>query len=334
METSLAKEPSTISLTVLKEDAGSRLDRYIIQQLPHFSRNFIQNLIKEELIQLNGKIATKPSIIVKENDQILLFFPTKRVLQPTEIIERIQEAKISIEVVADHEHFLIIYKPDNLLVHAPSERSEAVTLVDWLLLNYPELVHVGYSDRPGIVHRLDKDTSGLLVVPRTPHAHAIFSKLFKDRAMQKIYYAIVEGNPTSPGVINTPIGRSHEGIKMAAYPEQTEESLLRGSKRRPPVRNAITEYKVLRYFEGYSLVEATLITGRTHQIRVHFASIGHPVVGDCIYGKNSKLIKRQALHAYSLSFTFDGVPYTFTRELPEDMQKLISHLRPLDEKSS
>jgi 23S rRNA pseudouridine1911/1915/1917 synthase len=328
METSLSQEPSTISLIVQKE-TRHRLDLYIIQQLPHYSRNFIQNLIKEGLVQINGKTVLKTSFLVKEGDQIVIFLPQKRTLQPAEIVERVNNANLAIEVIADREHFLVIYKPDNLLVHAPSERSNAVTLVDWLILHYPELIHVGYSDRPGIVHRLDKDTSGLLVVPRTPHGHAVFSKLFKDRAIQKIYYAVVEGNPPAQGTIDVPIGRSHTGIKMATYPALAPVLSENKSPQKRGVRHAVTEYKVLQYFKGYSLVEARLITGRTHQIRVHFASLGHPVVGDPVYGKKSKLIKRQALHAYSLSFEFDGVAHTFVRDLPEDIKHLITSLKPL-----
>ncbi len=140
------------------------------------------------------------------------------------------------------------------MVHAPSETSGAITLVDWLLVNYPGISQVGYSDRPGIVHRLDKDTSGLLIVPRTPYAHAAFSKLFKDRAINKTYLAVVEGHPDPAGTIDIPIGRSPQGNKMAIFPgigpqelrSPTTLKLSRGSRR---IRHAITHYIVKQYFE-------------------------------------------------------------------------------------
>ena len=300
--------------------------------LPLYSRSFFQHIIKEGYASLNGKPITKSSCPVKAWDSITITFPPKRAIAPTAVAQMVKTKNLDIEVVHENEHFLIIYKPANIMVHAPSERSGAITLVDWLLVNYPGISQVGYSDRPGIVHRIDKDTSGLLVVPKTPYAHAAFSKLFKDRAIHKTYLAVVEGHPDPAGTIDIPIGRSPQGNKMAAFPEYkpytdsgapTTLKSSRGSRR---IRHAITHYVVKQYFENNALIEATIVTGRTHQIRVHCTAIGHSIVGDPVYGKKSKFIKRQALHAYCLSFIFDGKEHTFCRELPDDFQELLAAL--------
>ena len=139
-----------------------RLDAALAILLPSYSRSFFQHIIKEGYAALNGKQITKPSCPVKAMDTITITFPPKRALEPSAVVEMVKNKNLAIEVIHENEHFLIIYKPANIMVHAPSERSMAVTLVDWLLVNYPGISQVGYSDRPGIVHRIDKDTSGLL----------------------------------------------------------------------------------------------------------------------------------------------------------------------------
>ena len=323
---------SVITVSIPEGCTAARLDTALATLLPAYSRSFFQHIIKEGYATLNGKPIRKSSCPVKATDTITITFPPKRVVEPTIVAEMVKSKNLAIEVVHENEHFLIVYKPANIMVHAPSEKSTAITLVDWLLVNYPGISHVGYSDRPGIVHRIDKDTSGLLVVPITPYAHATFSKMFKDRAMHKTYLAVVEGHPEPAGTIDIPIGRSPQGNKMAAFLEYKPDTQLgtpttlkvaRGSRR---IRHAITHYVVKQYFENNALIEATIVTGRTHQIRVHCAAIGHSIVGDPVYGKKSKLIKRQALHAYSLSFVFDGKEHNFCRELPDDFQELLAAL--------
>ncbi len=324
---------SVITVHVPEGSASSRFDSALATLLPAYSRSFFQHIIKEGYACLNGKQITKSSCPVKALDTIMINFPPKRALEHTAIVEMVKNKNLDIEVLHENDHFLIIYKPANIMVHAPSERSLAVTLVDWLLVNYPGISQVGYSDRPGIVHRIDKDTSGLLIVPRTPYAHAAFSRLFKDRSIHKTYLAVVEGHPDPSGTIDIPIGRSPQGNKMAAFPEYkaatdsgtpTTCKFARGSRR---IRHAITHYAVKQYFEHNALIQATIITGRTHQIRVHCAAIGHSIVGDPVYGKKSKFIKRQALHAYSLSFQFDGKEHRFCKEAPEDFQGLLTVLK-------
>lgn len=324
MEKNLILNPgSSTILHVTTSTHSSRLDAALVSMVPSYSRNFFQHLIKDGLVQVNDKQITKASFIVQANDAISVSIPPKRCLAPENVIETVKTKNLAIDIVCEHEHFLIVYKPAGIMVHAPSERSDTVTLVDWLIVNYPDLLSVGHSDRPGIVHRIDMDTSGLLVVPRTPFAHAIFSQLFKNRTIHKTYLAVVEGNSPQCGTIDFAIGRSPQGNKMAVYQNYNLNGF---SSHRPKARHAITHYTTKQYYENASLIEANIITGRTHQIRVHFSSIGHPIVGDTLYGHPSKLIQRQALHAYSVEFVFDGNKYSFCKEVPGDFQKLLNKL--------
>ncbi len=225
-----------------------------------------------------------------------------------------------VSILYTHEHFLIIHKPSGLTVHKPHAHSNEITVVDWILARYEEIAHIGLIDRPGIVHRIDKNTSGLLIIARTNYGHAAFSKLFKDRMIHKIYLAFVKGHPDRSGTIELAIGRDPvTKTKMIAL----EANDLR-SYRMPKMRDALTHYQVKHYSDIYSLLEIKLITGRTHQIRAHFAAIGHPLVGDTVYGgPESPYIKRQALHAHSISFVFDGQKFSFSCPIPADMQSLI-----------
>jgi len=314
-----------------------RIDKFISEQFPLYSRSFFQQLIDDELVKLNGQTVTKQSIAVKPSDRVSIVFPPERKVDKSLVSDVLGDKNIDVEIISEHPDFLIVYKPANLLVHSPSARSTAITLADWLLVHYSELANVGYSDRPAIVHRLDKDTSGLLVVPRTPYAHALFGSMFRNRTIDKTYYALVHGNPPKSGSIELAIGRDpYNRKKMAAFitPEQQRDAYVKnnvlpigsaGTGKK--VRNALTHYKVVEYFENCALVEVKLITGRMHQIRVHFNAIGHPVFGDPIYGNKSKLIKRQALHAHTISFLFDEKTYSFSKEVPEDFSKLLKNLR-------
>lgn len=319
-----AKPGSTHSFCIPDDTEKMRIDLYLARQFPAYSRNFFQQLIEDRRIAANNVPLEKPSFVIKAGDQVCITFPEQRIVDHKNLSLALEEKKVDVEVIAEHEHFLIIYKPANFLVHAPSARSSAVTLVDWLVVHYPDIASVGYTDRPGIVHRIDKDTTGILVVPRTPYAHNAFSKHFKNRSIKKLYLAVVEGHPPASGTIDFPIGRDpHAPQKMTFF---SRSGLEAGNASHIKKRDATTHYKVRTYFKDSALIEAHLITGRTHQIRVHCAAIGHPLVGDPVYGNKSKLIKRQALHAYSISFDFDGVEHTFCKEPPTDFADLINSL--------
>jgi 23S rRNA pseudouridine1911/1915/1917 synthase len=197
-----------------------------------------------------------------------------------------------------------------------------VSLADWLIHNIDDIAHVGSVDRPGIIHRLDKLTSGLMVIPRTMYAYNLFGIMFRERTIQKTYYALVTGHPPKEGTIDLHIGRDPvQRNKMTTY-----RSLAQAETK---ARHAITHYTVEQYFENAALVRVTLETGRTHQIRVHFAAIGYPIIGDILYGKASPLIERQALHAAELDFNFDGTSYHVTSPLPEDIKKVMKQMKPI-----
>ena len=326
---------TTFTFQVYDTEAPARLDTYISKQFPQYSRNFFQKLIDAKHIKLNGITIHKQGTVLKADDVITVYFPPERTYDPATLTSLVEAQNLAIELIFEHEQFLIVYKPASIMVHAPSSKSSDITLVDWLLAHHKELATIGASNRPGIVHRLDKDTSGLLIIPRTTYAHTLFGTMFKDRLIKKTYYAIVQGQPAPTGTIDFPIGRDQEKkIKMKAYTHHistaTTKRLMAQHNNQtvdPNARQSLTHYSVEKYFKNAALVKVNPITGRTHQIRVHLASIGHPLIGDHIYGKKSALINRQALHAYSLSFTFDGQQFTFSKEIPEDFKKTLSILQ-------
>ena len=308
------QEGSSLLLTAPADLCTQRLDVYIKAQLPLYSRTFLSTLIAQRAICINGIVATKPSTPVKAGSHIVITIP----IQPAPKDHKDHALSLPVTILYTHEQFFIINKPAPLTVHplssAPEHTTEP-TLIDWIKAYDAHLSQVGDIDRPGIIHRLDKETSGLMIIPRTNYAYQIFSELFKNRLITKKYLALVQGHPKESGSIEYDIGR-HPIIRtrMRAYKP--------GEMQQTPTRNALTHYRVLSYFDDYSLIEAHIITGRTHQIRVHFAAIGHPVIGDHMYGSRSLLIQRQALHATSLSFTFEGTPFAFTQDPPADFQKL------------
>lgn len=283
-----------------------RIDRLLTSHFPALSRNYFQEMIRNGHVQVNASIINKSSTIVKLNDVIELTFPQSRAMGALPL----PETDMGIRLLYEHADFLIIYKPAGVLVHAPHNTSTVVTLADWLVHTFKELASVGHSDRPGIVHRLDKDTSGIMVIPRTPAALTEFARMFERRKMKKTYMAIVEGTPPAEGCIDWSITRhprdKHKMTHTTAYG-----------------REALSHYRVLQQFSDKALLEVRPVTGRTHQIRVHCSAIGHPIVGDSTYGSSSELIGRQALHAFKLSFTYKDKDYVFWHDMPEDMKRLI-----------
>lgn len=308
---------TTHQLTVPKEQEGQRLDLYLKQNFPSYSRTFFQQLINQQLVSINSKKNVKPRTLTKNEDLIEVTFPPVTTKRPKKEIPE----DLYVEIAHTDKHFMIINKPPNLTVHPPKITSQDVTLIDWLVNEFHELEHIGYADRPGIVHRLDRDTSGLMIIARNNCAHALLSDMFRERTIQKTYLAIVEGHPEKEGTIDFAIMRHH--VKRNTMTHVTAKTKITGQK----IRNAKTHYRIVEYFQNCSLVEAKPVTGRTHQIRVHFAAIGHPIVGDHAYGKTSKKIDRQALHAYGLSFKFNGKQYDFSQKPPQDFEQLLEFLR-------
>jgi len=304
--------PSHDIVTLAVTEAGERLDRYVAGRLPGHSRAEVQRWIHDGAVIVDGASA-RPSQKLKPGQVILV-----RVPRPQQ--EQLQAEPIPLDVVYEDESLIVLNKPAGLVVH-PSFGHRGGTLVNALLAHCPDLCGPSGDGRPGIVHRLDKDTSGLMVVAKSERIRRMLQQQFKDRAVSKAYWALVEGNLSSPvGRIDAPIGRDpRQRKRMAVLAED------RGG------RAAVTDYTILKDFGDYTLVEASPKTGRTHQIRVHFAYIGHPLAGDLVYGRRRPRIKcpRQFLHAIRLGFRLpsSGAWMEFTAPLPEDLQRVLGELR-------
>lgn len=276
-----------IKYKVKKEDEKIRLDKYISEKNEDLSRAMIQKLIKENKVLVNGNIS-KESYKVAENDDISLE------IEPPKETKIIAE-NIPLEIIYEDNDILIVNKPKGMVVH-PGAGNHEGTLVNAILAHCKDsLSGIGGIIRPGIVHRIDKDTSGLLIIAKNDHAHINLSEQIKNRKVKKVYIALVKGFiEENEATIDMPIARSDRDRKKMA--------IVRSGK------NAITHFKVLKRIQtekgNYTLIEAKIETGRTHQIRVHMSYIKHPVVGDEVYsnGKNEFGIKGQALHALKLEF--------------------------------
>jgi len=289
-----------------------RIDAILASVQDTYSRTYFQTLIDQGHITVNGLQVKRSSERLRTDDTITVTFPAITLERPRVAVSD----TIPLKIIFEHPDFFIIEKPPYIAVHAAAPTSTEPTVVDWLLTHYADLAAVGAAERPGIVHRLDKDTSGLLIVPRNNTAHELLSDMFKQRLIKKTYYAIVTGHPENEGTIDFPVGRDpHTRLKMCTYSAQG--------------RPSTTHYSVVQHYTAHSLLKLNPITGRTHQLRVHCAALGYPIVGDKVYGTKSKLIPRQALHAAELSFTYKDEQYTFELPLPDDMQQLLNTLTPL-----
>ena len=264
-------------LIVDNENAGTRLDAYIASKIDSISRTNVKRLIEEEHITVNGK-SSKVSYKVQLNDEIDIEIPEAKELD-------IKAEDIPIDVVYEDSDIIVVNKPKGLVVH-PANGNWDGTLVNAVMaICKDSLSGIGGEIRPGIVHRLDKDTSGLLIIAKNDQAHLNMSNQIKDRQVKKIYYALVRGVvPENEATINMPIGRSTKDRKKMAVTKDGKE--------------AITHFKVIERFNKYTLLEVKIDTGRTHQIRVHLSQIGYPVVGDEVYsnGKNEFGVHGQLLH--------------------------------------
>lgn len=284
--------------SVPKEYEFYRLDQFLANKLSSLSRSLIQKIIKAGKIEVNGKPCAKASKQLAHNDQVSVEMP------PVKRTESLAE-DIPLDVVYEDDQLIVINKPAGLVVH-PAHGNRTGTLVNALLNRCNDLSGIGGEERPGIVHRLDKDTSGLMVVAKTDNAHQKLSAQFKDRRVVKRYIALVHGTiKKDAGTIEAPIGRSQSDRKKMAVIKADPEKMKALNSRKPrrsKARNAVTHYKVVKRQDGNSLVELKLETGRTHQIRVHMAYIGHPIVGDKVYGQKKDKSPFMALHSFALGF--------------------------------
>lgn len=309
MGSSARGEKKVVLLSVGEGEGKSRLDAFLASKLQGLSRMRIQWLIKAGLVTVDGR-PQRASFRVKAGQRILVEIPP-----PPE--GELRPEEIPLEIVYEDEDLLVINKPPGLVVHPGAGRSSG-TLVNALLAYAPEIAGVGSPLRPGIVHRLDKDTSGLLVVARNDESYHHLSAQIKERKVSRAYLALVHGDLSQEaGTIEAPIGRHPQFRRRMAVT--------------PAGRRAITHYRVLERFGEYTFVEVSLETGRTHQIRVHFSHIGHPLVGDPVYGRRSNPfgLARQALHAYKLSLRHPrtGESMEFTAPPPRDLEKALERLR-------
>lgn len=271
-------------MTELKyiSDKKIRCDVFLSEKISNLSRTSIQKLIKEKLVFVNGK-NIKPNVILEIGDEITVSIPDKKEI--TLVAE-----DIALNIVYEDDYIIIINKPRNMVVH-PAAGNEEHTLVN-ALLNHCKLSMIN-SERPGIVHRLDKDTTGLIICAKDDETHLKLVEMFANREINKKYLAICNGSFSKEnGLIDKPIGRDEKDRKKMSVKSKSGKA-------------AITEYNVLISNLKYSLVDVTLHTGRTHQIRVHFSSLNHPIVGDETYGNKNEKIKAngQMLHSYYLEFS-------------------------------
>ena len=306
-------------LTVTAEEAGARLDAYLASAT-ELTRSAAARLMEEEQVTLNGKRANKKDK-VKAGDVIIVLLPEP---EPDEAIPQ----DIPLDIVYEDEDILVVNKPCGMVVH-PAAGNPDGTLVNAILYHCGDsLSGIGGVIRPGIVHRIDKDTSGLLVVAKNDAAHLALSEQLKVHRVRRVYHAIAIGNLREDmGTVDAPIGRHPTDRKKMA--------VLRGADAH--ARDAVTHYRVLERFAGMCHVECRLETGRTHQIRVHMASLGHPLLGDPVYGganhkfceNHPALIHGQCLHAAELSLVHprSGEEMHFTCPLPEDMERILELLR-------
>ncbi|MCI7444291.1 MAG: RluA family pseudouridine synthase [Clostridium sp.] len=296
-------------LIVDKESENNRIDKYLAEAFNGKSRSYIQGLIEKENIKVNGK-SVKSNYKVKENDEILISMPEALELE-------VEAEDIPLDILYEDNDVIVINKPQGMVVH-PAPGNYTKTLVNALLYHCKDLSTINGVIRPGIVHRIDKDTTGVLVVAKNDESHNFLSKQLQTHSMKREYIALVEGRlKEDKGTINKPIGRNKK--------DRLKMGIVEDGKR------AVTHYEVLERYKNTTLIKCVLETGRTHQIRVHMASIGHPLVGDEVYGfkKQRFKLKGQVLHAKTLGFIHPKTKeyMEFTTNLPEYYNNLIEKLR-------
>lgn len=292
------------------DNVGIRIDKYLNDIFEDKSRSYLQGLIEKEYIKVNNK-CIKSNYKLRLNDKIEIILPEPEVL-------KVDPEDIPIDILYEDNDVIVVNKSKGMVVH-PAPGNYNGTLVNAILYHCRDLSSINGVIRPGIVHRIDKDTSGVLVIAKNDEAHNFLSEQLKNHTMKREYYALTEGIITNDkGVIDKPLGRNKN--------DRLKYAIVEGGKR------AVTHYNVLeRYNKGYTLVKCVLETGRTHQIRVHMASIHHPLVGDPLYGLKKQRIKAngQMLHARVLGFIHPTTReyMEFTTDLPDEFQSVIDSLR-------
>lgn len=297
----------TSPLIISADGAGERLDRVLAARFPNLSRAQLQRLIRSGAITVND-MPVRPAYRLSPGDRIVVTFPEEETVRPE---------NIPLDIVYEDDYLLVVNKPAGMVVH-PAAGVVRGTLVNALLAHCPQVADVGGPDRAGIVHRLDRETSGLIVVAKDPETHAALQRQFKRRQVRKTYIALVEGQvQPQEAIIEVPIGR-----------DQKDRTRMRVARTGRP---AVTQYRVLEVFPQYTLLEVRPHTGRTHQIRVHLAWFGYPVVGDRVYGRQRQtlLVDRHFLHARDLAFTHPatGETVAFTAPLPPELVAILNQLR-------
>ena len=299
-----------LNFIINEDNKGERIDKYLSNVIEGKSRSFLKGLIDNGSVTVNGKIQ-KGSYKLEANDNIIITMPEPIALD-------VLPENIDLDIVYEDEDLVVINKPKGMVVH-PAPGVYTGTLVNGLLYHCKNLSGINGVIRPGIVHRIDKDTTGILVVAKNDDAHAFLSEQFKEHSIKREYYALVEGKfMKTEGSIDKPLGRhKRDRVKMAIVPDG---------------KRAVTHYEVLeQYDNGTSLVKCSLETGRTHQIRVHMASISHPLVGDTVYGlkKQRYKLEGQVLHAKTLGFIHPTTKeyIEFDSELPDYYEDILNNLR-------
>lgn len=293
-------------------DPASRLDLALVDHADWLSRSAAQTAIRSGLVRVNGAVEIRPSLSLKPGDEIESFLP-----DPASGDNAPVAADVPVDVTYEDDHLLVVDKPSGIAVH-PGPGHVDDTIVNGLLKRYPQIAGVGPADRPGVVHRLDLDTSGLLVFALTPEAYALLGQAMRKRSIKRTYTAAVRGHlQPADGTVDAPIGRDPSN--------RTRQAVVESGK---PAR---THYRSVERLPDATLVDVQLETGRMHQIRVHMAAIGYPVLGDATYGKGPEIpgLNRQFLHASKLEFDhpMTGEPMSHESPLPSDLAEVLEWLR-------
>jgi 23S rRNA pseudouridine1911/1915/1917 synthase len=294
------------------KNAQERLDVFLVECLPEFSRSRLQGLIKDGFVRVDGAVAGKAGLKLESGAAVEVRVPPPA---PSGLVPE----NIPLDIIFENDEVLVVNKPAGMVVH-PAAGHSSGTLVHAVLGHAPDIEGIGGEERPGVVHRLDKETSGLILLAKNERAHRWLQDQFRLRKVEKIYLALVDGAPPTPsGRVEAPIGRDPSHRKQMAI--------------RPPGkgRSAVSEYRTLESFDQHTLLEVHPLTGRTHQIRLHMAFLECPIVGDAIYGRRHPTveIERHFLHAARLTIVLPGEQQarTFDAPLPEELKIVLAALR-------